>query len=100
MQILLEVATGVYNTCLNTLNCMAATVVLPTSPMQNQNQASLKPTERVIVKPCIYCTNAPLTRFFVHILSTTTKLTDADNNGSSHNEEWIATKVHLMSCSP
>ena len=27
-------------------------VVLPTSPVENQNQASLKPTERAIIKPC------------------------------------------------
>ena len=29
-----------------------AAVLLPTSPMENRNQASLEPTERVIVKSC------------------------------------------------
>ena len=32
-----------------------AAVVLPTSPAEYQNQAWLKPTERVIPKPCISC---------------------------------------------
>ena len=30
-----------------------ATVVLPTYLTENQNQASLKPTERAIIKPCV-----------------------------------------------
>ena len=29
-----------------------AAVVLPTSPTENRNRVSLKPTERVIIKPC------------------------------------------------
>ena len=42
-----------HTTC---LGCMAP-VVLLTSPMENKNQTSLNPTERVIKKPSLYDTN-------------------------------------------
>ena len=39
-----------YTTCLGWMTAL----VPPTSPKENRNQESLKPTEQVIVKPCTF----------------------------------------------
>ena len=50
-----------YATCL----CRMGAVALPTSPTEKRNQASPKPIERVIIKPCIVALREPATGMLV-----------------------------------